>query len=182
MQMNRVLPLMGAAVLGMLALVAAAILLRRRRRRREELDENATYEEAEYGAEPEPMIAEPLPEPAIAAAPVAAAAMAGPVHDPIPNDRQGTGLPRGFDLSRFGPHVQAAYRGPTPDNPSSSLKHRIRQAGAMDRAAGTYRCEPARTEPAEAEDAPQASAEFMLGHGDGTMTPVRRAPTKNEPA
>ena len=43
-----------------------------------------------------------------------------------------TSLPNGFDLSRFGKHVQAAYRGPTPDNPSLSLKYRLRKAAALD--------------------------------------------------
>lgn len=44
----------------------------------------------------------------------------------------GNGLPSDFDLSRFGPHVQAAYRGPTPDNPSMSLKKRLARARALD--------------------------------------------------
>lgn len=43
-----------------------------------------------------------------------------------------TALPAGFDLSRFGRHVQAAYRGPTPDNPSLSLKNRLRRASFFD--------------------------------------------------
>jgi hypothetical protein len=38
----------------------------------------------------------------------------------------------GFDISRFGRHVQAAYRGPTPDNPSLSLKNRLRRASFFD--------------------------------------------------
>jgi hypothetical protein len=47
-------------------------------------------------------------------------------------EEQPSTLPNGFDLSRFGRHVQAAYRGPTPDNPSLSLRHRLRRAAAMD--------------------------------------------------
>ena len=43
-----------------------------------------------------------------------------------------TELPEGFDLSKFGHHVQQAYKGPTEDNPSLSLKHRLRKAGGMD--------------------------------------------------
>ena len=58
---------------------------------------------------------EPLP----IAAPVAAAAAA-------------TTLPSGFDISRFGPNVQAAYRGPTEDNPSLSLKRRLTVGSFLD--------------------------------------------------
>jgi len=36
---------------------------------------------------------------------------------------------------RFRPHVRAAYLGPTPDNPSLSLKYRLRRAAAMDQRA-----------------------------------------------
>ena len=43
-----------------------------------------------------------------------------------------TDLPEDFDLSRFGPNVQDAYRGPTEDNPSASLKHRLSRASGMD--------------------------------------------------
>lgn len=41
-------------------------------------------------------------------------------------------LPAGFDMSRYGPHVQAAYRGPTPDNPSLSLSKRLKRARFYD--------------------------------------------------
>lgn len=41
-------------------------------------------------------------------------------------------LPAGFETSRFGRHVQAAYRGPSPDNPSLSLKKRIKRAAFFD--------------------------------------------------
>jgi len=41
-------------------------------------------------------------------------------------------LPPGFDVSRFGRHVQAAYRGPTADNPSLSLKRRLKRASFFD--------------------------------------------------
>ena len=42
---------------------------------------------------------------------------------------------RGFDLSHFGPTLQAAYKGPTEDNPSLSLKYRLRKAAGMDQMA-----------------------------------------------
>ena len=66
-----------------------------------------------------------------AAAPVMAAAAPGPILKDVPR----TQLPPDFDLSRFGPHVRAAYQGPTADNPSLSIKHRLRRAAAMDQQA-----------------------------------------------
>ena len=57
---------------------------------------------------------------------------AAPMHDPVPDKAPVTALPAGFDRSRFGRHVQAAYRGPTPDNPSLSLKNRLRRASFFD--------------------------------------------------
>lgn len=120
---------------GLIALLAIGMLwmLRRRKRRREEEawdEQNAWVEPA---AEPaaEPAFTRPEPAPAFAA-PVAA--IAEPRHDPVRTAPKST-LPEGFDLSRFGPHVQAAYRGPTPDNPSLSLKYRLRKAAAMDQLA-----------------------------------------------
>ena len=41
-------------------------------------------------------------------------------------------LPAAFDLSRYGRHVQAAYRGPTADNPSLSLQRRLKRARFFD--------------------------------------------------
>jgi len=52
-------------------------------------------------------------------------------------------LPNGFDISRFGRHTQAAYLGRTPDNPSYSLKRRLKRASFFDQrereAAGAMR-------------------------------------------
>ena len=44
-----------------------------------------------------------------------------------------TDVPDDFDASRFGRHVQAAYAGPTPENPSLSLRKRLKVAGELDR-------------------------------------------------
>jgi len=179
--MNTILPIGAAAVLGLLAMLIAAMMLRRRRRRREALYEQEAYAAAQYPSEtvePEP---EPSLAPTLAAAPVATTV---PRHDPVPS-ASATPLPEGFDLSRFGRHVQAAYRGPTPENPSLSLKHRLRKASAMDqreRVAGTEIAEPARPAPAETtatvtakpQPAP-ASGGFMLGGNEGTKATVRRA-------
>jgi hypothetical protein len=87
-----------------------------------------------------------------------------------------TKLPSGFDLSRFGPHVRAAYMGPTPDNPSLSLKYRLRRAGAMDQRA---RLEAGLRPDVAAEPAtrPQPARQPMWNaNGDGFM--LRRASSK----
>ena len=71
-----------------------------------------------------------------------------------------TDLPEGFDLSKFGPHVQAAYKGPTEDNPSLSLKYRLRRAAALDQMArkaspSLSRPSPPRLRPAPANGPPR---------------------------
>jgi hypothetical protein len=131
---DEMLPVTGAVALGLIALAGAAMAMRRRKRRREKEEfevRQQALDTIETEAEPEPVLelapaAEVRPEPAIARVPA-------PIHDPVP-DRNApvTKLPNGFDISRFGRHVQAAYRGPTPDNPSLSLKYRVRRAAALD--------------------------------------------------
>ncbi len=139
------LPYAGAAALGLLALGGAGIASRRRRRRREAEDFEAR-QQALDAAEAEP-VAEIDPTPEFQPEPVLAYAYQ-PIHDPVPArpaanrafaeqpaadaDAPVTKLPNGFDLSRFGRHTQAAYRGPTEDNPSLSLKYRLRRAVALD--------------------------------------------------
>jgi hypothetical protein len=139
----------GAAI-AILVLGLLWMLFRRRRRA-------ALYDEQEWVAEEAPPVidaeparaAAPMTEPVrteprfvttaapafvttaapafvAAAAPAPAAASASAVEGPV------TELPEGFDLSRFGHNVQQAYMGPTTDNPSLSLKHRLRKAAAMD--------------------------------------------------
>lgn len=56
-----------------------------------------------------------------------------PKADPISVKQTAVNLPEGFDVSRFGRHVQAAYQGPTPENPSLSLKNRLRRASFFDK-------------------------------------------------
>jgi resuscitation-promoting factor RpfA len=177
MQANTVLPMLGAAAVALLALLTAVVLMLRRRRRRlrEEADDIAYYDEAES-----PVAAELPPEPAFVPAAVAAPS---PVHDPIFDNRPAsaptTALPAGFDLSRFGPHTQAAYRGPTPDNPSLSLKYRLSKAAALDQreramqAAGADAPTPAAAVTTRVETAP-GSSDFML-RTNGTKATVRRA-------
>jgi hypothetical protein len=103
----------GAAVL---LLAGGAFALYRRNRRDDEI-EGEPYEMA-------PVMAENPPVAAPTVAPVVA-----PIAAPRQSD---DALPDGFDLSRFGPHVQAAYRGPTADNPSLSLRTRLKRARFFD--------------------------------------------------
>lgn len=126
LQMDTMLEVAGA---GLLALLAGGVALRsRKRRKEEERIEEAKWAYIEASPEADPEI---VREPAFAR-------NAAPKHDPVPAasaaiaGAPATKLPNGFDLSRFGPHVQAAYRGPTPDNPSLSLKYRLRRASALD--------------------------------------------------
>jgi hypothetical protein len=124
------LQLSGGAAAGLLAMGGMAMALRRRRRRKDEerLEESKwAIIEASPGVD-----SQAGPEPALARTPT-------PMHDPVPSPNAApdrapvTKLANGFDLSGFGPHVQAAYRGPTPDNPSVSLEYRLRRASVMDR-------------------------------------------------
>ena len=168
--MNEALPIAGAGAVGLLALAGAGLALRRRRRRREEIEaeEQWAAAEAERSTAAEPAAAsEPARAPAFAAP--TAAATAAPMDEKAPV----TALPAGFDLSRFGPHVQAAYRGPTPDNPSLSLRYRLRRAGALDQ-----RERLAAEAKAEAAPESRAPAEggFMIGR-DRSKTEVRPAYT-----
>lgn len=132
--MDEALPIAGGAALGLMLLGGAVAVRRRRRRQQEEADEAtkmAFLEAAEHEHEVERAEHPATPiEPAFARA-------AAPRHDPVPGktpiaDVPTTDLPDEFDLSRFGPHVQAAYRGPTEDNPSLSLKYRLRRASFLD--------------------------------------------------
>lgn len=123
--MDEALPIAGGAALGLFMLGGVAAMRRRQRRKQEDADEAAKLAFID-AADHDDMPAEPV---------IARAAM--PQHDPVPAkepiaDAPTTDLPEGFDLSRFGRHVQAAYMGPTEDNPSLSLKHRLRKASFLD--------------------------------------------------
>jgi hypothetical protein len=121
----------GAAGLGILALLGTGILTRRRKVRREREDLEAKHRLLEKAATSIP----PLElDRSNEVGP--AYARITPKHDPVPlKNAPVTKLPTGFDLSRFGPNVQAAYLGPTADNPSLSLKYRLRRAMALDQQA-----------------------------------------------
>lgn len=121
------LPIAGAG-LGALALAAAAFALRRRRRRAADDAEQLRYDEPAF-AEPvaaETPIADPSPSrveaPIMAwGATTAAAATAAPVGDGE--------VPPGVDPASY---AAAAYRGPSADNPSLSVKKRLKRAAFFD--------------------------------------------------
>lgn len=185
--MDEALPIAGAGALALLGLGAGAAALRRRKRRREDALSEEQWQAEQVHDEPAVEPVRPVVAPAVAPALAAA-----PRHDPVPIDAPRTRLPEGFDLSRFGRHVQAAYRGPTADNPSLSLKYRLRKAAAMDQrerlngtipeqpaapaaapktvTATTVKAQPARTKIAHGGD-------FLFG-GSGTAGAVRPAYTK----
>jgi hypothetical protein len=139
-----VLPIAAVGGLVLLGLAGGAFALRRRRRYEEPGEAVAT--------EPVGIRAEPAPE-----------AVEGPR----------TAVPAGFDLSRFGRHVQAAYRGPTPDNPFLSLKRRLKRASFMDQRERMAAQEPAAPAPATSVDAATLVAASTVGH---VTTRMPRAP------
>lgn len=157
------LPLAGAGGLGLLILVGVAAVRRRQRRKREDADEAAKL--AFIDANQQRRATE--------------ADMAWPPrHDPVPAKTIVAGtpttkLPNGFDLSRFGPHAQAAYRGPTEDNPSLSLRHRLRRASFLDqqerRAAETAADAPPARIPAKGNWESRTDADLLF-HRGGTKT------------
>jgi hypothetical protein len=139
---NRLIELAGVAGAGLLVLGGGALLFERRRKAKRD-DEVGVYE--------------PLVEPGPAAPPEFAPAFFTGSPDPatLPPDRPLTEIPDDVDTSELGPHMQAAYRGPTPDNPSLSLKKRLKRARFFDE-----RDRQAGAQPAESN----ASAEAMIAH------------------
>jgi hypothetical protein len=113
---DEALPIAGGVGLAVIAL-GGAVAYGFRRRRREREEEVLVPEPAPIAptarAEAEPAMVVPT--------------MAAPITGTMPRT-----LPNGFDISRFGRHAQAAYMGPTPDNPSYSLKRRLKRASFFD--------------------------------------------------
>ena len=168
------LPIAGAAGLGLIALGGAGLVMRRRKRRREE-EEFAERQWALDHSDAEPAMAQPEPI-AVAAEPAFVRAPA-PMHDPVGSDAPATALPKGFDLSRFGRHVQAAYRGPTPDNPSLSLKNRLRRASFFDQ----QERRAAQEAPSVAQQAPSAKPAWAArkpNEAEFMFRPARPAPVR----
>lgn len=161
---DEILPIAGG-VLGVLALAGGAFAFAGRRRRYSKAVEAGT------------IVDEPL---VLTERPIAARS---PIVVPSPTTAAAGGLPVGFDLSRYGPHVQAAYRGPTADNPSLSLGRRLKRARFYDQrermaAAGVART-PVETAPREAPASafqPERATEYVtsrrLGGGYAGFRPA----------
>jgi hypothetical protein len=111
------LELIGLGGAGLIVLGGAAFAFSRRKRRDEQEDEVLLNE---------PAMADPVAAPAYVA-PAYAPAVAAPA-----TTAQPMALANGFDLSRFGRHTRAAYVGPTPENPSLSLRRRLKHASFFD--------------------------------------------------
>ena len=167
------LPIAGATGAAILLLAGGGYALMRRRR-----DDHIAVirDESVAVAPPEP---EPLRDPMVEAAraPVMVAPAAAAAAAMEPAEQYGTRdrlmdadpsapvtrLPEGFDMSRYGRHVQAAYRGPTENNRSPSLRRRLARARFFDqRERMTGRDVPS-IEPtmAEAAPAPARQGEFI---------------------
>lgn len=116
---DETLPIAAAVGVGLIALGGAGFALSRGRRRK--VEDEPVLQPAREPARPAAKAVPVEPAPSRVAATPAAMAATGP--DKLPN---------GFDLSRFGRHTRAAYLGPTPDNPSYSLKHRLKRASFFD--------------------------------------------------
>ena len=127
---NTLLPIAAAAGLGLLGLIGLGVAMRRRKRRNEEeefaaVDQTEPAFEAPAPADPlfaeyptAPRSVEPAPAFILGAAPAAASTSAGSSSDC-------TDAPPGS-------HVEAACEGPTADNPSLSIKKRLKRAHFFD--------------------------------------------------
>ena len=173
MPSDETLSIVGAAGLGLFALGGIGMAIGRRRKRKEEsahMAANRAYLDSH------PVADTPTPHsPAFArtASPAMAAAAPGMAISDAPR----TKLPEGFDLSRFGPHVRAAYLGPTEDNPSLSMKHRLRRAAAMDQQARIHGEAPQEAVGAAAR--PDHATQPMWRTGNSSFM-LRRAGAKQQ--
>ena len=110
--------MLGGGALALLALGAGAVAVTRRRHDKDEVIEERTTDESMVAAPPEPApIAEE--QPAIIAPSAFAWGNAQPA-DPMVEHREGETW------------VERAHRGPTPDNPSLSLRKRLKRAAFFD--------------------------------------------------
>jgi hypothetical protein len=122
----------GGGALALAALGAGAWALSRRRRREDEVVYDEAYEpEAVAAAEPEPE-AMPRHDPILdqQQAPVAQEASAFAWGNRAPAEQAEDD---GSDRRRGETWVERAYRGPSPANPSVSLKNRLRRAAFFDK-------------------------------------------------
>ncbi|QNP45412.1 hypothetical protein H9L14_12575 [Sphingomonas sediminicola] len=123
-ELKEALPIAGGAGALILALAGAGMAVRRKRRREDDEFEHNWIDNDEL-ALTDPVQAEPE------------AGWDPPVHQPVaatmPAAMEPTEVPDRFDTSDFGRHVRAAYQGPTTENPSLSLRKRLKIAGELDR-------------------------------------------------
>ena len=119
---NTMLPIAGGLGLALLTLIVIGVAMRRRRRRNDEEFAAETYEPAvdEAPAEADPLFAEP------------AFRAAGGSAWPSPADRAETEPVGPCADAAPGSHVEAACEGPTEDNPSLSIKKRLKRAQFFD--------------------------------------------------
>ena len=154
---SNMLPIAGGVGFALLALIVVGLAMRNRRRRRdEELAAAETYEpaldeapaQAAVPATPDPLFAEPAfaslaaaPAPVVAPAPAVAVVPAAVMGAAAPAASAPTEfLPEGAEAVTAGPcadaapgsHVEAACEGPSEDNPSLSIKKRIKRAQFFD--------------------------------------------------
>jgi hypothetical protein len=124
---DNTLPIAGGIALGLIALGGGIYALSRRRR--EDEDEMTVATEPTEGT-----IVTTSDVPAYAVATEAVTAVpAAPVYARTADDGDEVmTLANGYDLSRYGRHTRAAYRGPTPENPSHSLRKRLHHASFYD--------------------------------------------------
>ncbi|WP_340315334.1 hypothetical protein [Rhizorhabdus argentea] len=163
-----VLPIAGAGV-AILALAGGALALGRRRRDAD-ADELALAPFREIAPREPGHIA-----------PVAASAVPVMASDDraesFIDDAPVTAVPAGFDLSRFGRHTRAAYQGPTANNPSHSLKRRLKRASFFDQ-----REREGLATPVPAQSASPAPVREMARAAQGTDHLTVRAPARPRPA
>ncbi|MFS0737944.1 hypothetical protein ABC347_12920 [Sphingomonas sp. 1P06PA] len=157
---NDLAPLAGAAGLGALLIAGGAVAYGRRRRSSEQFVESDRFEDS--------ATIQVVDKPA---APVAAAPAYVAPRAPV----AASAAPAGFDTARFSPRVQAAYAGPTADNPSQSLKARLKRARFFDqreRIGAPVATDAARTASPEAKS---RYGEFAMGRGAGPKPGFRPA-------
>lgn len=131
---GNLLPIAGGILaLLLIGAIAAALMGRRRRRREQELADAQTlayepFEDTAPAAEAEPAMAREE----AAAAPVSAFAWGSPAEAPE-TARADEPMAEQDDRRPGETWVERAYRGPTPNNPSVSLKARLRRAAFFDK-------------------------------------------------
>lgn len=130
---NGMLPIAGAVGLGLLGLIGLGVAMRRRKLRRDEEFVAANeYETAsEAPPQPDPLLGEPsfAPQPADPGAGAGAPIVAGLVPAAASASARSAST---CDDTAPGSHVEAACEGPTPDNPSLSIKKRLKRAHFFD--------------------------------------------------